>query len=122
MARSDDERFRRMRGRKNKALSTARGITRGGLARALGFTSTGAISQVENGLRGLTFESIMNVAKVLDVHPSVLLTPDEMDKDDIEMITEMLRLFEKRKKRAQIRCARASRTSERLCGERFYDV
>jgi transcriptional regulator with XRE-family HTH domain len=65
------------------------------LARALGFTSTGAISRVENGLRGLMFELIINAAKVLEVHPAVLLTPNVMNTDDMKTISEMFRLFEK---------------------------
>ena len=102
MTQSDGERFRQMLGKKIKTLRTARGITQVELARALGFTSTGAISQVENGLRGLMFESIINAAKVLDVHPVFLMDPDDIESDDCELISAMLRLFEKRRQEPEL--------------------
>jgi transcriptional regulator with XRE-family HTH domain len=86
-----------MLGRKIKALRTAKGITQVELAKALGFTSSGAISQVEAGHRGLSLESILMAAKALDVHPGVLTAPDEMDRDDMELVSATFRLFEKRK-------------------------
>ena len=102
MTQSDGERFRKMLGKKIKTLRTARGITQVELARALGFTSTGAISQVENGLRGLMFESIINAAKVLDVHPVFLMDPDDIESDNCELISAMLRLFEKRRQEPEL--------------------
>jgi len=102
MTQSDGKRFRQMLGKKIKTLRTARGITQVELARALGFTSTGAISQVENGLRGLMFESIINAAKVLDVHPVFLMDPDDIESDNCELISAMLRLFEKRRQEPEL--------------------
>jgi len=102
MTQSDGERFRQMLGKKIKTLRTARGITQVELARALGFTSTGAISQVENGLRGLMLESIINAAKVLDVHPVFLMDPDDIESDNCELISAMLRLFEKRRQEPEL--------------------
>jgi transcriptional regulator with XRE-family HTH domain len=102
MTQSDGERFRQMLGKKIKTLRTARGITQVELARALGFTSTGAISQVQNGLRGLMFESIINAAKVLDVHSVFLMDPDDIESDDCELISAMLRLFEKRRQEPEL--------------------
>jgi transcriptional regulator with XRE-family HTH domain len=102
MTQSDGERFRQMLGKKIKTLRTARGITQVELARALGFTSTGAISQVENGLRGLMFESIINAAIVLDVHPVFLMDPDDIESDNCELISAMLRLFEKRRQEPEL--------------------
>jgi transcriptional regulator with XRE-family HTH domain len=100
------KRFRQILGNKIQKLRTMRGKTQVELAKELGFTSTGTISQVENGLRGLTVESIMKAARVLDVHPIVLLMPDDMGKDDIEMIAAMFELFEKRSERPDLMCPR----------------
>jgi transcriptional regulator with XRE-family HTH domain len=102
----EGKRFRQILGNKIGKLRTMSGKTQVELAKELGFTSTGAISQVENGLRGLTVESIMKAAKVLDVHPIVLLMPREMDKDDIEIISAMFELFEKRSDRPDLVCPR----------------
>ena len=102
MTQSDGERFRQMLGKKSKRCEPPGGITQVELARALGFTSTGAISQVENGLRGLMFESIINAAKVLDGHPVFLMDPDDIESDDCELISAMLRLFEKRRQEPEL--------------------
>jgi transcriptional regulator with XRE-family HTH domain len=96
MTQSDGDRFRQMLGKKIKALRTGRGITQVELAKALGFTSTGAISQVESGQRGLTFESILSAAKVLDVHPVFLMTPDYIELADFRLIEAMLKLCARR--------------------------
>jgi len=95
----DNKRFRKILGSKIRKLRLQSGKTQVELAKELGFTSTGAISQVENGLRGLTIDPIIRAAKALGVHPIVLLMPDAMDKDEIEIISAMFELFEKRSER-----------------------
>lgn len=49
----EGERLRRIFGKKIKQLRRIRGTTQVELAKELGFTSTGTISQVKNGIRGL---------------------------------------------------------------------
>lgn len=102
MTQSDGDLFRQMLGKKIKALRTGKGITQVELARALGFTSTGAISQVENGLRGLTFESIVNAAKALGVHPVFLMISDYIEMADFELIESMLKLCARRRQQAEL--------------------
>jgi transcriptional regulator with XRE-family HTH domain len=98
----EGKRFRQILGNKIRKLRTMSGKTQIELAKELGFTSSGAISQVENGLRGLTVESIMKAAKALSVHPIVLLMPDDLNKNDIEKISAMFKLFEKRSERPDL--------------------
>ena len=102
MTQSDGDLFRKMLGKKIKALRIGKGITQVELAKALGFTSTGAISQVESGLRGMTFESILNTAKLLGVHPVFLLTPDYIELADFELIEAMLRLCSRRRQQPDL--------------------
>lgn len=91
-------RFRHILGKKIKKLRTKTGKTQVELATELGFTSTGAISQVENGLKGLKVESIVKAAEVLGVHPIVLITPYELGEEEIEISSELFMLFEKHKR------------------------
>jgi transcriptional regulator with XRE-family HTH domain len=100
------KRFRHILGNKIRKLRTMSGKTQVELATELGFTSTGAISQVENGLKGLKVESIVKAAEVLGVHPIVLLTPNDLDKGDIEMISAMFKLIEKRSEQPDQVCLR----------------
>lgn len=98
----DGKRCRQILGNKIRKLRLMSGKTQVELAKELGFTSTGTISQVETGLRGLTFESIMKAAEALGVHPIVLLMPEDLDKNDIEMISAMFKLFKKRNERPDL--------------------
>lgn len=49
------------------------------LARKIGYTSTGAISDVESGKKALEMEKLQKVADALQVTVSVLVTPIEYD-------------------------------------------
>ena len=99
-----DKRFRKILGQKIKELRQIKGLTQIELAEKLGFTSTGAISQVENGLRGLKVESIMKVADYFNVHPIVLMTPYILKNDEIEIVSDLFKLFKKcRRKPDQMR-------------------
>lgn len=100
----EDKRFRHILGSKIRKLRTISGKTQVELAKELGFTSTGAISQVENGLKGLKVESIVKAAEVLGVHPIVLMTPYELGEEEIEIASELFLLFEKyRRKPSMVR-------------------
>jgi transcriptional regulator with XRE-family HTH domain len=98
----DVKEFRMILGRKIRMLRKSKGITQMELAKELGFSSSGTISQVENGLKGLKVESIMKAAIALEVHPIVLMTPYEMKQDDIERVSALFKLFEKRSKQPNI--------------------
>jgi transcriptional regulator with XRE-family HTH domain len=98
----EDNLFRQILGNKIRKIRTMSGKTQVELAKELGFTSTGTISQVENGLRGLTVESIMKAAIALDVHPIVLLMPNDLDKNDIKLLSAMFKLLEKRSERPDL--------------------
>jgi len=92
----EGKRFRQVLGRKIKNLRKIKKKAQVELAKELSFTSTGAISQVENGIRGSKVESTMKAAKGLGVHPIVLLMPGDIDKGEIEIISATFELFEKR--------------------------
>ena len=94
----EDERFRHILGKKIRKLRTISGKTQVELAKELGFTSTGAISQIENGLKGLKVESIVKAAEVFGVHPIVLMTPYELGKEEAEIVSKLFLLLEKHRK------------------------
>jgi len=92
----ENEQFRQILGKKIRVLRKMRDMSQIELAKELGFTSTGAISQVENGFKGMKMESIFKAAKALGVHPIVLMTPYDMKKEDIEIASALFKFFEKR--------------------------
>ena len=92
----EGERFRQILGKKIRELRKMRDMSQVELAKELGFTSTGAISQVENGLKGMKMESIFKAAKALGVHAIVLMSPYDMNEEDIEIAFALFKFFEKR--------------------------
>jgi transcriptional regulator with XRE-family HTH domain len=92
------KRFKHILGNKIRKLRTVSGITQVELAKKLGFTSTGAISQIENGLKGMKVESIIRAAEVFGVHPFILLTPYDLGQEETEIITKLFMLLEKHRR------------------------
>lgn len=90
--------YRKTLGKKVRLLREQSGVTQVDLASALGFKSTGTISLVENGINGLKMTSIIKLAKYFGVHPAVLISSIDMEKEDLKIFSDLMLLTEKRKK------------------------
>lgn len=90
----DGERIQRILGAKVRQLRLLHGMTQVELAKQMGFTSTGAISQVESGQRGLTRENILRLSRIFGVHPSVLFTPIAISDEEMRMFVDLMRLVQ----------------------------
>jgi transcriptional regulator with XRE-family HTH domain len=90
--------FRAVLGKKIKILRKLKPINQVELAKELGYKSTGTISLIENGIKGMKVSSILKVAKFFDIHPAVLLSPLEMEEEDLKMFSDLMKLMERRKK------------------------
>lgn len=66
-------------GEKLRTLRVSRGLTLQQLARALGFTAHGYISELENGKKQPTAEIVLKTARLFDI------TTDELLKDELEL-------------------------------------
>jgi transcriptional regulator with XRE-family HTH domain len=95
---SDSEvtKLRKIIGKKIKLLrKDVKKISQVELGKALGYTSSGTISQIETGERGLQLASMMKVAKFFNVHPAVLISPIEItDHNDIIILSKVINLIE----------------------------
>jgi transcriptional regulator with XRE-family HTH domain len=90
-------------GNKIKYLRKINEITQVELKKELGFTSTGTISQVENGKKGLKLASLMKVAKIFGVHPAVLISPvDITDYNDFIILSKVIHLIEIKRERPEV--------------------
>ena len=92
------EAFKTVLGKKIKMLRELKQIGQVELARALGYKSTGTISLIENGKKGMKVSSILKASTFFKIHPAVLLSPLEVDKEDLEMFSDLMKLMERRKK------------------------
>ena len=82
--------FKKTLGKKIRTLRELTRTTQMDLAKSLGMTSTGAISQVESGSKGMTVENIHGAAKFFGVHPAVLFSPIDMDKTDLAIMQVLM--------------------------------
>jgi transcriptional regulator with XRE-family HTH domain len=83
-------------GKKIRTLREMKEMTQMQLATAIGMTSTGAISQIENGEKGIKLHAILRAADVLGVHPVVLLSVEDMDKDELSLMVDMMSFLKKK--------------------------
>jgi transcriptional regulator with XRE-family HTH domain len=85
-------------GKRIKRLREDADLTQVELARLIGLRSSGIISQVENGERGLKGENLSRAAAVFGVEEFVLTidldTPDEY----VSIVTDLMRLIKKKNK------------------------
>jgi transcriptional regulator with XRE-family HTH domain len=79
-------------GRKIKYLRELNNITQMELAKALGYESTGTISQIENGERGMKAEKMVLAANFLGIPLEVLAGGSVMDVEDLKMISMLVEM------------------------------
>jgi transcriptional regulator with XRE-family HTH domain len=94
----NDPALRNIVGKKLRLLREMRGVTQVELATAIGMSSTGAISQVENGSKGMKLTSLLKAAGFLDVSPMFLLSPEEYDPVDLQLLSGVERIIRRRRK------------------------
>jgi transcriptional regulator with XRE-family HTH domain len=100
---SEVEELRKIIGKKIKLLRTENKVSQVELGKKLGFSSSGTISQIENGMRGLKLASIMKAAKIFDVHPAVLISPVSIeDYNDFKLLSKVIRLIELKHERPEV--------------------
>lgn len=81
-----------MIGKRLRYLREYRGMTQEELGRHLGYTSSGTVSLIEAGERGMSKRRIIDTARKLDVHPYILQTPDEIPHDKLILISEIIKV------------------------------
>jgi len=81
-------------GGKLRDLRKIHGMTQIELMDALGYTSTGMISQIETGQRGMDHERLYKAAKIFKVDLSVLLNEKEMSFKDLQLLIRFKEMLE----------------------------
>jgi len=79
--------YQQILGKKIRVLRDMKGWSQLKLAHEIGYSSSGAISLIESGERGMSQDKIVETARLLGIHPSILLSPNDMTKDTIEMFS-----------------------------------
>jgi transcriptional regulator with XRE-family HTH domain len=85
-------------GKRIRYLRELTNTTQEDLRKAMGYTSTGAISQIENGSKGMKLEAIAKAATFFGIHPAILISPISMSKSDLKIIVQMMDLIQKKDK------------------------
>jgi len=67
------------------------------LAQKIGYTSTGGVSEVENGKKALAIEKLQIAAEALQVPVSLLVTPIDYDSTEkkAELLADLIMMFRK---------------------------
>lgn len=88
--------IRKVIGKKIRILRELKEMTQVELGKAVGMSSSGAISQIENGEKGIKLHAILRVADILGVHPIVLLNLDDLDKEELKLMVDMMSFMKKK--------------------------
>ncbi|MBI9082675.1 MAG: helix-turn-helix transcriptional regulator [Desulfobacterales bacterium] len=78
--------FQVVLGRKIKSLRTIHGFSQVKLAKLLGYESTGTISQIETGQRGMDHDKICLAAKIFNVDEAELFSTQEYRPEELTML------------------------------------
>lgn len=86
--------FNEILGEKIKTLRLINGLSQDQVRKALGYSSSGSLSRIENGEIGMANENIYKAAELFDIHPAFLFSPKEMSEKQLKMCTNLMKLFE----------------------------
>lgn len=75
--------FNRRVGNRIKVFRELKGLTQREVANLLGYTSSGTLSLIETGERGLNKIKIAQAAKILDTFPEVLTAEANLSKQEL---------------------------------------
>lgn len=78
-------------GERIRAFRLARGMKQDTLADEVGYSSRAAIAQFENGFAVPSLEKVIDLARVLGVHPGALLSDAEIPSQDSEERLKQIR-------------------------------
>jgi len=81
--------FKKMLGEKIKTLRDIHGMTQMDLAHKLGYESSGMVSQIENGTKGMDQEKIFKLSQIFNVSMIDLLSNKRYSRDDFKMIIKL---------------------------------
>jgi len=90
----DLEDFNRKIGQRIKDLRGIHSMTQMDLAYRLGYESTGMISQIENGLKGMSLSKLRKCAEIFNVPMSKLLDDKEYSKEDMETLKKFIEVLD----------------------------
>lgn len=90
--------FKIIFGKRMKLLRRLKKWSQMDLAFRLGYSSSGTLSLIERGEREMDREKMLQVAEIFGVHPAVMLSPHEMDDEDLQMVIDLMSVIKKKYK------------------------
>ena len=88
-----DDKFNKVIGERIRYLRQKNDMTQMDFAKLMGLRSSGIISQVETGERGLKRENIFKAAQIFGVEPAVLMADVQMSDEDLDMHVAFAKLL-----------------------------
>ncbi len=83
-------------GHKIQVFRKLKRITQVELAKELGYLSTGTLSQIENGVRGVDVEKMPKLAEILGVPLPILLSDIDISEEDAKLLVKLVNLMKDR--------------------------
>lgn len=80
-------------GNKIKNLREIHGMTQMDLARLLGYDSSGTISLIENGIKGMSKKRVVELAQALKIPVDALLSEQDYSVDDLMVLSSVMQMI-----------------------------
>jgi transcriptional regulator with XRE-family HTH domain len=90
-------------GKKIRTFRKLRDVSQVELAKQLGYTSTGTLSQVETGIRGMDIDKLPTLARILDVPLAVLVSDIDMTEDEVRLLLKLIDLIKNKNKSSEMK-------------------
>lgn len=90
-------------GGKMAKLRRLAGMTQMEVAYGLGYKSSGTISQIEAGTMTMSPKKIVAAAQFFGIHPAYLVSDDQIDDEDLEMMIMLTKVLRSGKLHAHYR-------------------
>lgn len=86
--------LRMLTGERIRFLRKRAGFSQLELAKRMGYTSRGTVSQIEGGQIGMSDDMIVKAAKILDVPPLVLTLPTKLSDERLLLLINIIKVLE----------------------------
>lgn len=94
---------RKSMGNNIKAFRKHRKITQFELAKLLGYKSSGTLSQIENGIRGIDIDKMPKLAQILGIPVAVLVLDIDMAEKEVQLLIQLVDLIKNKNKSTELR-------------------
>ena len=80
-------------GARVKTIRELKGMSQSALSKRLGFTSSGTMSLIETGKRGIDLMTLGKIARALDTYPEIITDQRELSREELIALDKLVHIL-----------------------------